>query len=271
MADRFAHCFASVEILVISLAQSDIARHCINIQIIMKLILFCLAILAAFNALQVASHKPRQRPVYVVPASKHVKRNSTLPPVVVGLYYESRCVDSRFFWMYQMKPSYALLTDIAKFELVPFGKARVVNGTMHCQHGPNECDGNRLMACVQAKAKRQVDAVNTVSCLFERRKSDRECIDTHLRDVKYEDVDECRTSSESMQMMVENQKLTGSINYVPTISINGVRSAQIQAHCEYDFQKCIETHHNGTFYTSIAEHPASDMMPSTPGPLAESG
>lgn len=59
-------------------------------------------------------------------------------------------------------------------ELVPFGNANVSyprhdnKPVFHCQHGPNECYGNRAQACVIELTKNTDLAIRFVKCMFEQ-------------------------------------------------------------------------------------------------------
>lgn len=70
-------------------------------------------------------------------------------PVKISLYYESLCPDSRAFVLTQLAPTYEKLGQNITLELVPFGNVNVTKHanstpTYVCQHGPNECYGNKV-------------------------------------------------------------------------------------------------------------------------------
>ena len=48
-------------------------------------------------------------------------------PVLLGVYYESLCLDSKNFIVDQLQPVYSKLKDIIILELVPYGNAEVCN------------------------------------------------------------------------------------------------------------------------------------------------
>ncbi|KAK8720600.1 hypothetical protein OTU49_013216, partial [Cherax quadricarinatus] len=74
--------------------------------------------------------------------------------VKIEVYFESLCPDSVHFFTHQLYPTWLDLRDIMDLVFVPFGKARATpTGTgdyeFECQHGPDECYGNKVMSCAQ--------------------------------------------------------------------------------------------------------------------------
>ncbi|XP_038988932.1 gamma-interferon-responsive lysosomal thiol protein isoform X1 [Phoenix dactylifera] len=69
--------------------------------------------------------------------------------VPLALYYETLCpYCSNFIVNYLAKIFENGLIDIVDLDLIPYGNARVgSNGTISCQHGPNECVLNTVEAC----------------------------------------------------------------------------------------------------------------------------
>ncbi|XP_020585834.1 gamma-interferon-inducible lysosomal thiol reductase-like [Phalaenopsis equestris] len=69
--------------------------------------------------------------------------------VSLALYYESLCpYSANFIVNYLAKIFENGIIDIVDLDLVPYGNARLkANGTITCQHGPNECLLNTVEAC----------------------------------------------------------------------------------------------------------------------------
>lgn len=155
--------------------------------------------------------------------------------VTLGVFYESRCPDSKRFFLKQLVPAYKDIGNITKLQLVPFGHARVLSkDKMICQHGARECEGNRLMACVQAHgSQHQAQVVDTLGCLFENKLAPKSCVEKHLPTVSYDDIERCKSSDESAALMLEFEKLTGQPDYVPKLTIDGQHSEEIQDEAEH--------------------------------------
>ncbi|ETO26363.1 hypothetical protein RFI_10776 [Reticulomyxa filosa] len=77
------------------------------------------------------------------------------PKVGVGVYFESCCPFSQAFIVDSFAPAYNTpgFTDIASIVMVPYGHEKYNESshgeyTFTCQHGPNECAGQRIESCV---------------------------------------------------------------------------------------------------------------------------
>lgn len=46
-------------------------------------------------------------------------------PVIVMVYYEALCPDSKHFILKQLEPAYSKASSIIDFQLIPYGKATV--------------------------------------------------------------------------------------------------------------------------------------------------
>lgn len=92
----------------------------------------------------------------------------------ISLYYESICPDSRIFFLKHLYPTYKKLNRYMDVELVPFGKANVSyprhdnKPEFFCHHGPRECYGNRVQACVIEMLKNTDLSIEYVHCMFKQ-------------------------------------------------------------------------------------------------------
>lgn len=169
--------------------------------------------------------------------------------VKLGVFFESLCPDSRRFFASELEPSIRDIKDLIELDLVPFGKARVVSKQkMLCQHGANECDGNRIMACIISRSKDVVQTVQTIDCLFKNgpQNSIDKCVKKFMPNNNPADIESCRQSNESFGMMEIAEKRTGRLNYVPHLKINDESSNDIQSDCESDLKGCICKYYKGS-------------------------
>merc|ERR1712154_330733 len=83
------------------------------------------------------------------------------PTVKLSVHYESLCGDSIRFVTKQLYPAWKHFgEDILKVDLNPFGKANFTasqtgSWDFTCQHGPDECRGNKVQACILDKVSDQ--------------------------------------------------------------------------------------------------------------------
>lgn len=82
------------------------------------------------------------------------------------------CPDSRRFILNQLSPTYDKLGQYMDIDLIPYGNANVsypnhdFKPYFQCQHGHDECYGNRAQACVIDLTKSTRPSLNYVRCMF---------------------------------------------------------------------------------------------------------
>lgn len=69
-------------------------------------------------------------------------------PVHITLLFESLCPDCQNFISKKLLDFWLNFKDFARIEFIPFGNAKILkNGTIQCQHGPEECRINKYESC----------------------------------------------------------------------------------------------------------------------------
>ncbi|XP_003707478.2 gamma-interferon-inducible lysosomal thiol reductase 1 [Megachile rotundata] len=178
--------------------------------------------------------------------------------VNVGVYYESLCPDSIRFIKNGLVPTYNALGSNLDVTLVPYGKAshklNAGEWQFNCQHGPEECQGNMAQACglhaIQNKEpaeKVQQLSVALVGCVMSSRhpaSSVPQCAESvGLNEQAKTSIEQCLNSPLSKELLAANGDKTDALNprlsFVPTITINGVTSQEIQNKALSNFQKLI--------------------------------
>merc|ERR1712013_20255 len=90
--------------------------------------------------------------------------------VVVDLYYEALCPDSRDFILYQLFPAWLSLKKIFTINYIPYGKAYTYNQgdrfRFTCQHGPAECQGNIYHACAARYITDEDAKLEYIKCMI---------------------------------------------------------------------------------------------------------
>lgn len=181
--------------------------------------------------------------ISLTPISAAVNRRAAeKKPIKLSVFYETLCPDSKRFFLKQLVPNIGKIEKFVELELVPFGHARILSATkMTCQHGARECEGNRLDACIQHYGRHEPMSavVATTGCIFENRDQAKECTKKHLPKLNWDELQTCKSSDESFQMMIKFEKLTGRVPYIPRLTLNGQYDEEAQAECETDLKKCL--------------------------------
>ena len=176
--------------------------------------------------------------------------------VTVDVYYETLCPDSIGFLVRQLIPSYDTLSSMMQLNLIPFGKAEIYEFRetvdFYCQHGPKECRGNMLHACVFKEHQYNYTRVLPfVECmeydLKGKPKPNVDLIATNCakeNDIDWDKIESCASGSQGKQLLMEAGKKTKALrpklSFVPTIVINEKYSDSNQNKALYgDFSKLV--------------------------------
>jgi len=155
-------------------------------------------------------------------------------PQVNG-YIESLCPDTRDF----IVNSYSVFfnkqdTDVlARVSLFPFGNSQVNKDTsgkitFDCQHGPNECYGNRIMTCALNLYELRVSH-SLIICLFNQYDSLRpgkitfDDATAKCDSDRAADILKCANSELGIALEVEMANLTPKHTFIPWILVDGKR------------------------------------------------
>lgn len=159
--------------------------------------------------------------------------------VNLAVYYESRCTDSKHFFLNQLSPTLNKLKSYIDLELIPFGNENVtkVGNTYYysCQHGPSECWGNRIEACVLQQNTVHF-AYEYSKCIFNQ--ADFKNIVAHAKqcaqklNLNWDLIMSCVNGPQSDVLMERFWKQTDNLQpkhtFIPWITVNGQGSANIQ-------------------------------------------
>ncbi|NXA42426.1 GILT reductase, partial [Eudromia elegans] len=171
-------------------------------------------------------------------------RLARAPPVQLSLYYESLCPACRAFVVRQLLGTWLMLPpDMLDVTLVPYGNAQEtnVNGTWHfeCQHGPEECLGNMVEACLIHEAGNSSEALAAVACL-EAGAS----VSGNLDALPWGDpprvpaarVAACAQGELGRRLLHRNAELTAALapphQYVPWILLGGKHTEELQGRAQ---------------------------------------
>ncbi|XP_075060793.1 gamma-interferon-inducible lysosomal thiol reductase [Mixophyes fleayi] len=160
--------------------------------------------------------------------------------VQVELYYESLCGGCRKFLALQLFPTWLMLNDIMNITLVPYGNAVEKNDSgkweFQCQHGPDECFGNTIEACLMYLLKDIDLYFPPIFCMeFSPNvtKALEPCLAAYVPDISAKEVLECVNGDLGNKLMHQNALRTEALQpqhqYVPWVVINGKHDDTLQS------------------------------------------
>ncbi|CAB0000903.1 unnamed protein product [Nesidiocoris tenuis] len=145
----------------------------------------------------------------------------------VDLYYESLCPGCRALITGQLVDVAAALDEYLNINLVPFGNARYQGKTIVCQHGEEECLGNKIHACAIKRLNNQLQQVQFVGCMDKIPSVEdggKQC--SAKFNLEWEDVQSCANGSEGEALHASYGKATLALSptnpFVPVVAIDGV-------------------------------------------------
>ena len=164
------------------------------------------------------------------------------PPVAAPLnltvYYEALCPDSRDFVVRQLEPLWRQVGagDTLSLTFVPWGKAwekaDARGPYITCQHGPEECWGNRLHGCVLSQLAAGGPQLAAVSCLLRNYRQLRRAAPYCVRaaGLDWGVVSRCASSDTSLEAALAFGRRTGELqpplSFVPTMTVDGAQDGQ---------------------------------------------
>ncbi|XP_055343009.1 uncharacterized protein LOC129591395 [Paramacrobiotus metropolitanus] len=172
-------------------------------------------------------------------------------PVLLEVYYETLCPDSRAFITNQLYPTLQQINSIMNVSMIPYGKATQKqdgdNWVFTCQHGPRECVGNVIQSCAlkylplnntdpATKISRVFTLINCMEAAKDPSSAGPDC--ASQQSIDFAPIDKCSKSSEGNQlehtMGVRTESLDPKLTFVPWMVINGIHTASMQSRALYD-------------------------------------
>uniref|UniRef100_A0A182XN89 Gamma-interferon-inducible lysosomal thiol reductase n=1 Tax=Anopheles quadriannulatus TaxID=34691 RepID=A0A182XN89_ANOQN len=158
-------------------------------------------------------------------------------PVLVVVYYEALCPDSKNFVLHQLQPAFDRAPELMDIEFVPFGKASWTtksDGSLEfdCQHGPIECEGNTIHACVVEAVREPRTRLAMVACMIQNNIMPRDifyrCAKEH--GVEIESIKKCYDSPHGAELLKVHGEATHAlrpaVSFIPTVTLDGAQYVQ---------------------------------------------
>ncbi|KAI8432148.1 hypothetical protein MSG28_004621 [Choristoneura fumiferana] len=135
--------------------------------------------------------------------------------ILLSVYYESKCPDSRAFVLQQLQPALQLLHEHIMLQLVPYGKSKSINygdSGFKCQHGPAECLGNMVQDCALYQMRHLSDLDKLEYCVKKSR-------------LQGDQVAKCLRTRQGVDLQLDSEYLTLLIRpkFIPTVTVDAVR------------------------------------------------
>ncbi|XP_073819632.1 gamma-interferon-inducible lysosomal thiol reductase-like [Musca autumnalis] len=160
------------------------------------------------------------------------------PKLKVSIIYEALCSDSIEFFAHQLGPNYDVLKDYIDVTMIPFSKSLSVNHMLKfvCQHGPEECKGNRQQLCVMNQSYDQVVQTKFVLCQMGQK---------NITDIEEctkalglsSNITACMEGDEGNHLQLQAERVTFVYQpqFLPTIIYDGIFNQQLQDNSIKDF------------------------------------
>uniref|UniRef100_A0A6E8VZP4 Gamma-interferon-inducible lysosomal thiol reductase n=1 Tax=Anopheles coluzzii TaxID=1518534 RepID=A0A6E8VZP4_ANOCL len=158
-------------------------------------------------------------------------------PVLVVVYYETLCPDSKNFVLHQLQPAFDRAPELMDIEFVPFGKASWTtksDGSLEfdCQHGPIECEGNTIHACVVEAVREPRTRLAMVACMIQNNIMPRDifyrCAKEHGLEI--ESIKKCYDSPHGAELLKVHGEATHAlrpaVSFIPTVTLDGAQYVQ---------------------------------------------
>lgn len=102
-------------------------------------------------------------------------------PVLVTVYYEALCPDSKHFIVKQLQSTFERAPELIDVKLVPYGKATTTtqkDGSLkfECQHGQTECEANKIHACTIEVIDDFKNRLDLISCMIRDNSNPKEAL-----------------------------------------------------------------------------------------------
>lgn len=154
----------------------------------------------------------------------------TLLPVLIEVYYEALCPDSRSFLLTQLLPTYDKMPEAMNVHLIPYGKAKTVASgksyKFECQHGPAECLANKVHACGMKIISNPDTRIQYAACMiadnWNPESAGSSCAKKY--DIDWESIWMCAKGNQGSSLLASYGTKTdkiGYISFIPTIALQG--------------------------------------------------
>ncbi|KAJ6649937.1 GILT-like protein 1 [Pseudolycoriella hygida] len=151
------------------------------------------------------------------------KISSAYGPVLVMVFYEALCPDSKYFIIKQLQTAYYKAPALIDFQLIPYGKATTTTNAdgslaFTCQHGEIECNANIYHACCVEAIDEPKILIDVIACMIKNNVLPKEAMQRCAKEnqVEWEPIQKCydRQARICKRLLIPKGSLSPPINYV---------------------------------------------------------
>jgi len=153
-------------------------------------------------------------------------------PVLVSVYYEALCPDSKGFIIKQLLPVYQKIPNLIELEFFPYGKASTLvqpDGSLkfRCQHGETECEANIIHCCSIEAIHDAETRLNMVACMIKDNANPTSAFERCSRQytIDVETIQKCYSSLHGKELLKLSGEATDAlrpkVSFIPTITLDG--------------------------------------------------
>ncbi|CAB0042012.1 unnamed protein product [Trichogramma brassicae] len=156
--------------------------------------------------------------------------------VLVKVYYEALCSDSRNFIIKQLLPTYNTIENYMDVQLIPYGKAETIvtndDYVFKCQHGEPECQANIIHACSIHFVHDPRKQLELISCMIKNNMYPMSILKSCAEHMKeYKAILDCSISIEGRRLLMKYGEMTNElspkVDFIPTITLDNDHDNQI--------------------------------------------
>lgn len=166
-----------------------------------------------------------------------VAEKSKTERILVTVYYEALCPDSRNFVIKQLLPTFNSIERYIRVQLVPYGKAGTIfdkndDYIFTCQHGETECKANIVHACTIDKIQDSRKQLDLVACMIRNNMEPMDILQSCAGEMsEYNDIVNCSESIEGRRLLMKYGEMTNNlspkVSFIPTIALDNDLSSQV--------------------------------------------
>lgn len=217
---------------------------CLRVRLIIFLFLLTLIWITFYYFLKTSPKELTQTSEMLI-----LKRDT--PILDIAVYYECLCPDSRSFFVRQLLPAVEKIPSLLNIDYVPYGKAQTEEigpskYRFKCQHGPPECLGNKIHACVITRVSDELKRAEILTCMIAGKvnpeESGRKCANDYNLD--WNSIWHCANGSEGDELLKLHGDKTNSLSpkviFIPTILIDHDLGSQAAILKDFWKQICLK-------------------------------